>query len=614
MGVSTPECLFEEFLSSKLLELKKTIAAEHLRLLSECEQQHRTALQDLQTEANHNLAMASLRHGSEPDAVGPRGLRVHMSQTKPPGFPIEVETSEPETDQEGQDVEIPEEKLEFQEAHLELQEVKLDGSQRLGSSEETMNGELSIARTSIQTQASRVVLEDVQQILLAAEKIESKPLPYASTTRSLAYALHQKRVNLVEYGINPLVCIVILLNAVTIGLSMDVEPDWVGWIVIDAIFVSVYLFEMMFKWRVLGLYEFFLGPSWAWNIFDFLIVVMSVGDVVLSVLIKDDDITSAYMLMRLIRLSRFGRILRLFEFDIFRELLTMLRGLVSGLRTLLWAFVLLVFPIYALGLALTSILGNRSDVEPAVASAVKNVPTSMFLVFRCTVGDCSLENGTPAILALTKEYGWVYGVIYILTTMLVTFGIFNLIMATFVDNALSAAKRNEMIRLKSRLNDKDRLVIKTSKLVHMLWKNQQEEVLSDDDQISCFDHNAAVNCVITKDVFDRTVEDAEAKQLLEDLDIPEEDQMGLFDVLDADGGGTLQLFEIIRGIQKLRGEPRRSDVVQVGLMVRCLQERVEGHAELMESQLEWLRAKLSDCNSEQPFLSKNGTRSTFFSP
>merc|ERR1712241_729332 len=75
-----------------------------------------------------------------------------------------------------------------------------------------------------------------------------------------------------------------------------------------------------------------------------------------------------------------------------------------------------------------------------------------------------------------------------------------------------------------------------------------------------------------KDVFEETMMDPEAPKLLEDLDVAEEDRIGLFDVLDADGGGTLQLLEIIRGVLKLRGEPRRSDVVQVGLMLRSLQD------------------------------------------
>jgi len=202
----------------------------------------------------------------------------------------------------------------------------------------------------------------------------------------------------------------------------------------------------------------------------------------------------------------------------------------------------------------------------------------MFLVFRCTVGDCSLKNGTPAIMTLVSaEFGWLYAVIYVLTIMLVTFGIFNLIMATFVDNALKAAQTNERIRLRERLADSDRQVTVTSQLVHKLWKRAQPAIKKSE----AFNFNSAVECSITKDVFDDALLDPEVRQLLGDLDISEEDRIGLFDVLDADNGGTLQLYEIIHGVLKLRGEPRRSDVVQVSLMVRSLQE---GMIQLLEQQ------------------------------
>ena len=56
-----------------------------------------------------------------------------------------------------------------------------------------------------------------------------------------------------------------------------------------------------------------------------------------------------------------------------------------------------------------------------------------------------------------------------------------------------------------------------------------------------------------------------------DLDIPEHEQVDLFDTLDADGGGTIELDEFVVGISKLRGDARRSDIVQVGLIARNIQ-------------------------------------------
>merc|ERR1712032_400957 len=115
----------------------------------------------------------------------------------------------------------------------------------------------------------------------------------------------------------------------------------------------------------------------------------------------------------------------------------------------------------------------------------------------------------------------------------------------------------------------------TSQLVYNMWKK------ADLAPTQGFSYDSAVKCSISKDVFEDTLNNPEAQQLLADLDVAEEDRMDLFDVLDADNGGTLHLYEIIRGVLKLRGEARRSDVVQVTLMVRSLQESM---TQLLEQQ------------------------------
>merc|ERR1712087_1093493 len=76
---------------------------------------------------------------------------------------------------------------------------------------------------------------------------------------------------------------------------------------------------------------------------------------------------------------------------------------------------------------------------------------------------------------------------------------------------------------------------------------------------------------ITPDFFEELRSYTEFQDILRDLDIADEDQLDLFDTLDVDGGGTIDLEELITGIAKLRGGARRSDIVGVGLVVRSLQ-------------------------------------------
>eukprot|EP00928_Gymnodinium_smaydae_P029546 TRINITY_DN22216_c0_g1_i1.p1 TRINITY_DN22216_c0_g1~~TRINITY_DN22216_c0_g1_i1.p1 ORF type:complete len:676 (-),score=131.29 TRINITY_DN22216_c0_g1_i1:134-2050(-) len=375
----------------------------------------------------------------------------------------------------------------------------------------------------------------------------------------------------VDSVIDPLVSAIIIVNSVMIGLSIDVHRHWQGWLWLDVGFTAIYVLEAAFKMFVLGVKGFFFGPSAYWNRFDFAVIIMGVVDTGLSFAYitagEESSSTPSLVLLRILRLTRIGRVLRLIHFKVFKELFTMLNGLVSGLRTLIWAFVILLFPIYTMSLMLTQFLGHSMTSDALIQEHFASLGTSMLMVFRCSVGDCSYGNGTPVIMHLVSEYGWVYGVGYILGTMLVTFGIFNLIMATFVDNALAAARHNELLRMQTRLSDMDRQARIVSEFIERLWI-----CLHPNMDLKEFSVAEAMSMTLAAEDFDRIIEDPDIQSILEELDVPEDDRRALFDVLDADGGGQLEMEELIKGIIKLRGDPRRSDVVHVGLVLRSLQE------------------------------------------
>merc|ERR1712079_447909 len=90
--------------------------------------------------------------------------------------------------------------------------------------------------------------------------------------------------------------------------------------------------------------------------------------------------------------------------------------------------------------------------------------------------------------------------------------------------------------------------------------------------MTCMDLGEVLSEIqITPDFFNYLLSFKEFHDLLTDLDVSEEDQLDLFDTLDFDGGGTIDLEELIVGICKLRGDARRSDIVGVGLIARSMQ-------------------------------------------
>merc|ERR1712008_578891 len=70
-------------------------------------------------------------------------------------------------------------------------------------------------------------------------------------------------------------------------------------------------------------------------------------------------------------------------------------------------------------------------------------------------------------------------------------------------------------------------------------------------------------------------QDQSATHALTELDIDPEDHKYLSDILDPDNSGTIGILELVDGLKRLRGEPRRSDTIAIDLMVRSLQEKVD---------------------------------------
>merc|ERR1712232_509974 len=80
----------------------------------------------------------------------------------------------------------------------------------------------------------------------------------------------------------------------------------------------------------------------------------------------------------------------------------------------------------------------------------------------------------------------------------------------------------------------------------------------------------ALQMEMSKAFWDEVVQDPRLHTYLDNLDVPQEDHVDLFEICDSDSSGLLTIDELVMGIKRLRGEPRRSDLVFVMLRVREL--------------------------------------------
>eukprot|EP00811_Abedinium_folium_P034040 NODE_6957_length_1621_cov_13.890228.p1 GENE.NODE_6957_length_1621_cov_13.890228~~NODE_6957_length_1621_cov_13.890228.p1 ORF type:complete len:442 (-),score=98.47 NODE_6957_length_1621_cov_13.890228:150-1475(-) len=392
--------------------------------------------------------------------------------------------------------------------------------------------------------------------------------------------------------LEPAIGALIVCNSISIGLQAD--PDiakWRGWIGFEITFCIIFGAEAFLKMGRCGLYTHFCGSDRTWNMFDFMIVLLAVMDIILTETAMSLDFNpNTFTVFRLIRLTRLARLVQLFRIKSMNELALMVKGLFGGMRTLLWALILLLVFVYALGIILVTLVGvsttrevihDPPNFEEDMKTLLGSLVRGMVTVFRCLMGDCSTTGGYPLVPMLHDVYGLWFTIPWVGVVILVTFGLFNLIMAIYLEKTLAAAKN--MAESEEALDQQNQVAARRiNKLVKRFSAAQRTMKLCTTFDRRTFEHVLAqstsdqlcdFSMKIDRNSFLFAITDGRVNKLMDDLDI-ESDRAKLFDVIDADGSGALSLSELIRGLLRLRGEATRSDVLAAVLGVDALLDLV----------------------------------------
>eukprot|EP00931_Biecheleriopsis_adriatica_P067387 TRINITY_DN41537_c0_g1_i1.p1 TRINITY_DN41537_c0_g1~~TRINITY_DN41537_c0_g1_i1.p1 ORF type:complete len:239 (+),score=26.93 TRINITY_DN41537_c0_g1_i1:38-718(+) len=223
----------------------------------------------------------------------------------------------------------------------------------------------------------------------------------------------------------------------------------------------------------------------------------------------------------------------------------------------------------------------------------------MFTLFRCFTDGCNSYEGKPLSEHLREAFGGVFIWGYVVVMILVTVGIFNMIMAIFIDNAINSAFRRRQKELsESAMETRSRIKRIVAQLAidpsvyedefgieeGISWtglnnltrkaraRHAESEIHATEAQ---FEALKSAGLKISKKEFDRWLSIPQFVDLMEDSDIDTSNLTELFDTLDADMGGWLEPDEIVTGLLKLRGPVSKNDVIAIRLKVRYLTEAVE---------------------------------------
>eukprot|EP00928_Gymnodinium_smaydae_P063186 TRINITY_DN4684_c0_g3_i2.p1 TRINITY_DN4684_c0_g3~~TRINITY_DN4684_c0_g3_i2.p1 ORF type:complete len:666 (+),score=125.16 TRINITY_DN4684_c0_g3_i2:294-2000(+) len=381
-----------------------------------------------------------------------------------------------------------------------------------------------------------------------------------------------EHTNWVDRILEPIMSVLILANAFSIGYFAK-RPTATGQMgapeIADMIFGLAFAFEMCIKLCRHGVRRHFLGIDRLWNRFDAFIVLLGLLDLFMTIFISSSTFNpSSFTALRIIRLARLTRLARIVRIQLFRELKLMLYGIVALLRTLLCAILLLLLTVYFLGIIMVQTASEGVKVVEDQEVLFDSLPLSMFTVFRCLmIGDCTALDGSPLSLHMHSQFGWIFTLVYCAASIVMNYGVGSLITALVVDSTLNAAK---LVEFKQSLNKEEKMktAVRLHKLATLLEEKQQ--VLNGDD----FASEDRTLLYMNRTTFDQAMRDNVVKKLLDELDIDETDQHDLFEALDSDGNGRVEIEELIQGVVKMRGKARKVDVVAARLMLKTLSSRV----------------------------------------
>jgi len=154
----------------------------------------------------------------------------------------------------------------------------------------------------------------------------------------------------------------ILVNALQMGMELQINGGiWtLIYFILEQFFTLFFLVEMVIKLGKLGPREYFQSKA---NWLDCVVVIVAVVDNwILSLILGGDSEIGFISILRLVRLSRILKLLRAK-----RELMMLIEGIVTSIRSMFWLSILLSILVYTVAIVFVKFIGNSDayDDDPS---------------------------------------------------------------------------------------------------------------------------------------------------------------------------------------------------------------------------------------------------------
>ncbi|CAK9012373.1 Sodium channel protein 1 brain (Sodium channel protein I brain) [Durusdinium trenchii] len=307
--------------------------------------------------------------------------------------------------------------------------------------------------------------------------------------------------------------------------QLDRTPEYV--------FTVWFALEMVVKALGQG-WDFFLGPSRQWNLFDVILV-----DSMLNL-----SFLRVFRVFRLVRVVRLVRTVRSLK-----SLRTMLFSIITSMTALFWAFVMLLLTMFMFSIIFCNGVAYYFQfMDPNNTRQVENSD----LVFEFFGGVyltlvslfSAISGGNDWMfygMMIRDGPGEIYFVVFLFYIFFCLVGLLNVVTGIFVDSAVCTRTEDEVVE--SFTEEQTRLC------------GEMKRIFTDADMDG--------NGFITFEEFCIQLENPWVQAFLSGLDIDITDARIVFTLLDVDGSGGLTVEEFVDGALKLKGPAKGIDMLSM---------------------------------------------------
>lgn len=361
--------------------------------------------------------------------------------------------------------------------------------------------------------------------------------------------------------------VVITVNSLQIGVQLEYmasirkstggdEDEPAGFFIVQSLFSLLFLIELLLRWAAAGRAFFYSG----WSYMDMAVVVCSIIEFFLHVFVKGNqgmNTLGGVRIMRLLRITRLARIVRVIRIVRFvYALRALVKSILSTLRSLFWAMLLLMMIIYLCGMLFAQLSDehlkgkDKSDDIEKLELYWGSLSKSLFTLFKCVTGGVSWEEATYSL----SDVHWGCVALFLCYFIFTYFAVLNVVTAVFCQSAIDSAAHDYDLVVQAHLQDKEAYTQKLKALFRDLDGDDSGEV----------------------DIreFEAHLRDGKVQAYLQSLELSTNDIWRLFRLLDENDSQVIDLNEFLTGCFKLRGPAKAIEVAEMMYEMRHTRKKL----------------------------------------